>query len=393
MRILCLTSRLPYPPDRGDRLRAYHFLKSLSNHHELHLLSFIEDQSELTHLELLKSIFKDVKVVRMSKLRSLTSVGIKFWQPYPLQALYYQSSVMNRTIQEALTSYDFQAAYIHLFRMAPYLEEAKEIYRIVDLTDVISKEISMSLKYRSIPSRLLYTIEKKRIQDYEKRLCTNFDEVWLISDSDRQILVGNCNNDNIQVVPNGIDTHKFHPINITPVPHSIIFTGHFGVTHNIDAAIVLVSKILPIIHKVFPDCTLNLVGASPSKAILKLGEIHGVKVTGYVEDLNQYLNQATIFVAPLRFAAGIQNKVLEAMAAARPVITTSVVNEGLKAIDGSELIIADDPHDMAKSILKLFETPLEASKIGESARRFVSTRFSWNAVLQRVDKIEEDLTS
>ena len=354
MRILFLTARLPYPPNRGDRLRAYNFLESLSKKHDIHLLSFISDESERANIEPLKSFCQDVQVVTQSKLQSILSIATNVWRSLPLQALYYRSGLMQMLVDDKLSGLPFDLIYVHLFRMVPFVDDVQHIFRIVDLTDVISREIKRSLTYRGIASRLLYTFERPRIQRYECYVASKFEEIWLISDADKQELVNTCPKANIQVVTNGIDTHRFFPTGETPRTNSIIFTGHFGVAHNIDAAQVLAYQVLPIVQEVIPESTFSLVGAEPSAEVLKLSKLPGVQVTGFVPDLNLHLNRAAVFVAPLRFAAGIQNKVLEAMATARPVITTSMVNEGISARAGEELIVADTPQKIAQEVVESF---------------------------------------
>ena len=391
MRILCLTARLPYPPNRGDRLRAYHFLESLARQHELHLLSFISSPEELEYVKELKTFCKDLQVVKMSKRESILAVSTNLWRPLPLQVLYYRSKEMRHLVKEKLANTTFDAAYIHLFRMAPYLEGVQGIYRIVDLTDVISREITRSLPYRSPLSRLMYTVERPRIHRYERTVAMRFEEIWLIAEADSRELATDCPEANIQVITNGIDPQCFFPNGDSPRPNSIIFTGHFGVAHNIDAALLLAHQILPLVQKTIAESTLSLVGAEPSAEVLKLEHLPGVHVSGFVPDLNVYLNRAAVFAAPLRFAAGIQNKVLEAMATARPVITTSMVNEGLGAQLGEELIIADTPQEMARQIIRLFQQPAIAQTIGQSAHRFVTTKYTWDIVLERANKIEHDL--
>lgn len=152
MRILFLTSRLPYPPNRGDRLRVFYFLKTLSREHELHLISFISNSDEVKYIEMLKEYCRNVKVLRQSKINSFLSVGLTWWKPVPLQVLYYQSKKMEQLVSNELKVHKFDAAYIHLFRMAPYLQNSRQIYRILDLTDAISREIARSLRFRSLPN-------------------------------------------------------------------------------------------------------------------------------------------------------------------------------------------------------------------------------------------------
>jgi sugar transferase (PEP-CTERM/EpsH1 system associated) len=393
VRILCLTSRLPYPPDRGDRLRAFHFIEHLSQEHELTLVSFIADESEREHVATLEAYCQDVRVLRMSPRLSAMTVTCNVWRREPLQVLYYRLNAMRRLLDELTATITFDAAYVHLFRMAPYIVDHPELYRIVDLTDVISKEIDLSLPYRGFLSRLIYRLEKPRIARYERWVARTFEETWLISKADQQLLALNCPGANIQVVSNGVDLDQFHPTGQAPQPNCLIFVGHLRVFHNIDAAIHLVRDLLPLVRQQVPDCTLQLVGADPDPLVKQLGRDPAVTVTGFVPDLNEYLNRSALFVAPLRFAAGIQNKALEAMASGRPVVTTSLINQGLGARPDHDILIADDTETMAQQIVTLLRDEGLREQIGQQGRQFVERHYTWNHVMERVRVIEETLAT
>lgn len=391
MRILCLTSRLPYPPNRGDRLRAFHFIEHLSQEHDLSLVSFISDEAQRDYLPSLRAYCRDVRVLPMSPRRSALSTAWNIWRQEPLQALYYRLGAMRRVVDDMIATTDFQAAYVHLFRMAPYVADHSQLYRIVDLTDVISKEIDLSLPYRSLASRIMYLLEKDRISRYEQWVAQNFEETWLISRSDSQALAQTSPRANIRVVPNGIDLEKFSPTGQRCAPDSLIFVGHLRVLHNIDAATHLAQEVLPLVQKQLHACTLKIVGADPAPQIQRLGQSPAITVTGFVPDLNAHLNEAAVFVAPLRFAAGIQNKVLEAMAAGRPVVTTSLVNDGLGAQPDREILVADNPTETAQQIVRLLTNEQLREQIGSAGRQFVRSRFSWTHAVERMRAIEESL--
>jgi sugar transferase (PEP-CTERM/EpsH1 system associated) len=391
MRILCLTSRLPYPPNRGDRLRAYNFLRQLAPHHELDLLSFIASADEREHITALEELLRSVEVVHHSPIRSAATVMLNVYRSDPLQVLYYRSRAMAQVVRRKLAENCYDAAYIHLFRMAPYLVPFPNLYRIVDLTDAISIEIRRSMQYRAPVSRLLYAIERPRIERYERWVCQTFEETWLISDVDRQALSPPCPGDRVRVVPNGVDLDRFCPGDQEVDRSLILFVGHMGVLHNIDAASYLVREILPLVRERAPACRLEIVGADPSPEVLKLAEDPAVQVSGFVPDLNAALNQAAVFVAPLRFAAGIQNKVLEAMAAGRPVVTTSLVNESLGAQPGREVMIGDTAAEIAGHVVTLLANRRLAEQIGRAARQFVGRTASWDHVVGRMETIERQL--
>ena len=391
MQILCLTSRLPYPPNRGDRLRAFHFIEHLSQEHELSLASFIAHEEERDHLSALRAYCREVRVLPMSSRRSALSTAVNIWRREPLQALYYRLEAMRREIDNMIATTGFDAAYVHLFRMAPYVANHSQLYRIVDLTDVISQEIDLSLPYRGLASRSIYRLERGRIKRYERWVAQSFEETWLISESDRQALAQTAPEANIRVVPNGVDLEQFHPTGRPCAPDSLIFVGHLRVLHNIDAATHLAQDVLPLVQKEIPTCTLKIVGADPAPQIQRLGRSAAVTVTGYVPDLNAHLNRAAVFVAPLRFAAGIQNKVLEAMAAGRPVVTTSLVNDGLGAQPGREILVADDATATAQQILRLFADERLREQMGKAGRQFVQKRYSWQYAVERMRTIERSM--
>ncbi len=391
MRILCLTSRLPFPPDRGDRLRAFHFIEHLSQEHELSLASFIASESERDHLPPLRTYCRDVQVLSMSPQRSALSVALNAWRREPLQVLYYRLGSMQRLVDSMIATSSFQAIYVHLFRMAPYVAHHDQLYRIADLTDVISKEIDLSLPYRGLASRALYSLERDRIARYERWIAQSFEETWLISESDRLALARECPDANIRLVPNGVDLEQFHPTGEPAAPHSLIFVGHLRVLHNIDAATYLAREVLPLVRREIGTCTLSIVGANPAPQIQRLAEDPAITVTGFVHDLNAHLNRSAVFVAPLRFAAGIQNKVLEAMAAGRPVVTTSLINDGLGAEPGRQILVADDAKAIARQIAGLLADPALREQIGSAGRQFVEQRYSWAHALARMRAIEERL--
>jgi len=294
-------------------------------------------------------------------------------------------------VDRVLASQPYQAAYVHLFRMAPYVAARPDLYRIVDLTDVISKEVRRSLPYRGLRSRLIYRLEQPRIERYERLVTRTFEETWLISEADRVTLAGACPGANIRVVPNGVDQDAFHPTGQAANPERLIFVGHLRVFHNVDAVRHLVQDILPRVQAEFPACRLAVVGADPGPEVLALAANPAVEVTGFVPDLNAHLNRAAVFVAPLRFAAGIQNKVLEAMAAGRPVVTTAIVQQGLGAVAGRDLLVADDAPSTAAQVCALLRDPDLRQRIGQAGLQFVRRTYTWEHVVQRLRAIEQEI--
>jgi sugar transferase (PEP-CTERM/EpsH1 system associated) len=387
MRILFLTGRLPYPPNRGDRLRAYHFLRVLSREHSITLLSFVADDRETGNVGPLRQFCQDIQLIHRSPWQSKVSTSLNIWRPLPLQLLYYHSPVMQGAVNRLLARREFDAVYVHLFRMAQYVAQVKQPLRILDLTDAISGEIRRSLPYRTPLWRIIYRMELPRIVRYERAIVRRFDETWVISEAERRLLADESTA-NVHIVPNGVDAQRYRPAGVVVHSPTLLFVGHMGVFHNVDAAEYLVKDVLPLVRQSIPAAELNLVGAEPAAHVRRLAKVSGVRVPGHVSDLNAELNRAAVFVAPLRFSAGIQNKVLEAMAAGLPVVTTSDVNSGLQAEDGRHLIVADEPAQMAAAIVSLLGDPDARRRIGREGRAFVLRRFRWEDVLDRMNTIE-----
>ncbi len=388
MRLLCLTSRLPYPPNRGDRLRVFHFLKQLSAEHQITLVSFVENDDQLAHVEALEPYVSAVYTVHLSRWQSRWNVATHFWQDEPLQTLYYRSSKMQGLVNNLLNSESFDAVYCHLLRMAPYIEHRRDVYRIIDLTDLISREIAVSRPYRSPLARRLYDMELPRVQQYERALARSQDEIWLVSETERVTLAADVGHANLHVVANGIDIDMADDPMPEPTNNSLTFVGHTDVFHNIDAARWLATEILPLVQRAVADAALRLVGAGSGEQVDDLANLPGVVVDGFVPDLEAVLQNSAVFVAPLRFAAGVQNKVLEAMAAGRPVVTTSHVNAGLRAAVGKEVLLGDDAPTLARQIVRLLRDPDLRRTMGDLGRAFVTTHYSWQQVVVRMRQVE-----
>jgi sugar transferase (PEP-CTERM/EpsH1 system associated) len=388
MRLLFLTSRLPFPPDRGDRLRTYHLLRNLSQFHAITLVSFVTSKIEAQRASELDAFCEDMHLIIRTKVRSQITALANIWRRQPMQALYYRSEKMEHLINSLLESGSYDAIYVHLFRMAPYVSNSPRTYRIVDLTDVVSSEISASLPYRPLLSRFIYQLEQPRIATYERDVASWAEETWLICERDRSKLAESISPANLQVVPNGIDLNRFCRLERRSRNKRLIFVGHLDVFHNIDAALFLLNDLFPRVRDKIPDCTLDIVGPGTGLQLSGLEVDQGIRFRGFVPDLNQVLNEAAVFVAPLRFSAGIQNKVLEAMAAELPVVTTNNVNHGLDARPGIDLLLGDGAGELVNAIVTLLEDEPMRRRVGQAGRNFIEQNFSWKVALQRLAEIE-----
>ena len=355
------------------------------------LVSFIAGDEQRALAGHLAEFCEESYFINRPAYQSAAFAALNFWRDAPLQTLYYYSRQMQQTLRMLLDSRDFDAAYVHLFRMAPYLRDHPEIYRILDLTDLISTEVQASLPYQNRFWRAIYQVEGQRIARFESTAAQMYDEVWFISENDGNLLPSGVARDRIHIVPSEIDEVLFEVAPRMDVAPKLIFLGNLDVRHNIDAATFLVREIMPLIRQVVADCTLNIVGAGNAQNVIGLEKFPEVRVLGFVPDLPKVLGDASVSVAPLRFSAGIQFKVIEAMAAGLPVVATSSVNAGLGAAPGQDLLLGDDAETIAGHVVRLLSDDVFRRNIGDAGRQYVKTHFSVQAANERLRVISSKL--
>lgn len=387
MNILFLCSRFPYPPNRGDKLRAFNIIRQLSlAKHRLFLISFIEQKSDYTHIDNLRSYFERIIVEHLPTYKSCIKAAWGIFSKTPLQVAYYKSKNMKHVVDSFIRQNQIDLIYVHLFRMAHYVEYHEGIYKILDFTDVISNHLEKSIKFRSWLDRQLYSVEWLRIKAYEKKISQKFDECWVISRREAELLSGFSPLANVKIVPIGVDSKLFKPIE-DDKDDLLIFVGYLRSAYNVDAILFFCRQILPRVKKAFPSVKFYVVGDHPHRKIRTLAKEGNIVVTGFVKDLCGLLNKSKIFVAPFRFSSGIQTKILEAMATGLPVVCTSMANEGLGATPNEEILVADDPEEFANYIINLLDDDRRREKIGLRAREFVKKHFNWNKVAQRIEEL------
>ncbi len=398
MRILFLTSRLPYPPHRGDRVRTFNFLRAFASRHDVHLISFIESDEERQMVRELESICS-LELIVLGKRRSLLNIATHALSQMPYQALYYRSARMHTVVQAALAGGAFDLIYVHLFRMAPFvapllgrrsLEAAGSTRAVLDLTDSVASEIELSIRHRPILTRFPYAWESRKIRAYEKRVMPSFDETWVISEADRNDVLSGVSGPRVEIVPNGVDERLFE---LNPAPEDareVVFVGNLGVPHNIDAVEFLIRDVMPRLRTTEPGATLRVVGQGAGDRMRGICDAADwCTLAGFVPDLRDAYRSGAVFAAPMRFAAGVQNKMLEAMAAGLPVVTTPTGNRGLRAEPGSEVIVASGAEEFARALGEIVGSAHRRATLGKAGRRFVSSRFAWSHALDRAEAVAE----
>jgi|GEM_PF-619567 len=371
--VLFLTSRLPFPPDRGDRVRTYYLLKIFAEFYNVILVSLYERSEELIYRKDLDQFCSNVILIKHPKMLGFENIIKKAFSKIPFQVAYYSSAKLWHTLYCIHKSSKIDIVYTHLIRLAPYTVMFSNSYRIIDYTDCISMEYLRSLEHRKGLAKLFYSIETIRTSKYEQSIKGNFSEHWVISPVDFRALQLSADINSF-VIPN--------PVAICGVEKDynfklrLVFIGNMSVPHNIVAAKFVSQIVMPSIISEFPKIEFMIIGANPIQDIMCLSGNNGTVVTGYVDDLYKELLNSDVFVAPMFFCAGIQNKVLEAMACGVPVITTPAVAESLGCSDGQELILAKDETSFIEKTLLLLSDESLRMRIGQNGKKKMLEKYS-----------------
>lgn len=382
MKLLYLTPRPPYPPLKGDQLVAYQRLRHLSRRHEISLVSLIAGPEERTAGAELAPLCESVELVELRAWRSVLNVAAGApTSRLPLQVLYYRSAAFRRAIERTLAGRRFDLVHAFFHRTAPYAA-GLPLPSVLDVMDSMVLRMERNLEVERGPMRLVYREELRRMRPYERALAGSFDELIVVSDQDADYLEGS-----VTVVQNGVDHELFAPRPELRTPGTIVFSGVMRYRPNVHAATWFAERCLPRVRRAVPEATLTIAGVRPAREVRALGRLPGVRVTGWTESMAAELNRASVAVAPMRSGAGIQNKILEAMACGLPVVTTSIGLGGPRARPGEELVVADDEESFAEAVAGLLRSPERARELGRRGREFVLAEHDWERAADRVDEV------
>jgi glycosyltransferase involved in cell wall biosynthesis len=318
--------------------------------------------------------------VPLRKSRAYVNAFLGLVGRVPLQVRYYHDPAMYETVRQVVNEVQPDLLYAHTIRMGPYIVSHAACAR------VLAMQISMTLNYRRLAEhasgllvKMLHSVEYHKLKAFEYEFARRFDQVLLISRYDLGAIEQKAPLNNVFFSPHGVDFAYFAPdTSVEKEPNTLILTGNMNYHPNVDAVLYFYREILPLVRAQVPDVRLYLVGADPSPEIQALVRDPSVQVTGRVPDLRVYMNRVQVAIDPLRVGAGLQNKVLEGMSMGLPMVITSVANEGIQAIDGENVLIADSPGDFAGRILSLFHDPAQQMKLGAAARDFIIQNWSWD---------------
>ena len=391
MRILYLCHRIPYPPNKGDKIRAFHQIKAMAAKHEVDLFTLADDPGDLAHQEDLKQYCRELTVARLHPRAARLKAIPYLLTAKPMTLPYFYSAELAASVRRALGTGRYDRIFVYCSAMAQYVESAGDVPKVVDFVDVDSDKWMQYAAASRFPFPALYRREGRRLRDYERKICENADSVMVSTEREAALLRQISDAAPIHAIPNGVDTAYFDASAVPPArtAPTIIFVGDMAYFPNQQAAIYFARQVLPLIRQSARDVRFLVVGRNPNKEVLRLREIEDVEVTGFVPDVRTYLAKAHVAVAPFLIAAGIQNKILEAMAYGLPVAATSRAVQGLAGIARDQVEQGDTPEELASKItLLLRDSELTAAR-AINGRRVVVESYSWDSALKRVLQLME----
>ena len=394
--LLCLSHRIPYPPTKGEKSRLWNFLRRMFDDYTVHLGCFIDDpvdweQANFLRARCASSLFLPLSRTR-GKLRSLG--GLLAGEP--LTVRYFFDPRMAAWVEQTRQRCRPRRVYVLCTGVGSYIMRNtwNDARRVIDMMDVDSDKWRQYADRKRSVARMLYRREARMLLSFESRASECFNATLFVSEADAELFrkLSPQTADKVYSIRQGVDAAYFDPSldYEAPYPNSeepIVFTGNMDYWPNVDAVSWFTHDVLPRIRARRPQATFYIVGANPAREVLALRDHAGVTVTGRVSDIRPYMAHSKVVVAPLRVARGIQSKVLEGMAMAKPVIVTPLALEGIQAQPGSELVVADQPESFARAVVD--ELEVSGMPIGVQAREFVQREYSWDASYTRLRDLLE----
>ncbi len=386
----------PYLPSL-IRVRPFNLIKYLAQRgHQITLLALEPPGEDMSSLNTLQGWCHRVEMVQLPAWRTLWNTSQALISKTPLQAAYSRSPQMAKLIRQTQAETTFDVAHVEHLRGAELSQAIKGIPTVFDSVDSIALLFERAL--HSGPtwkSRLLARLDLTSTRHYESRLLERYPRVLVTSPQDKDALANLSKvkdaNQRLLVLPNGVDLDYFTPLDVPRDPATLIFTGKMSYHANEAAALDLANQVMPLVWQDRPDVRLTLAGKDPSASLLALTSDPRITVTGTVPELPPYLAQATIAVLPIRYGVGIQNKVLEAMAMATPVISTPQATTALKTQAKETLRVANTPQAMAQEVLTLLKDETLRQRIGQAGRHYVETHHNWSVIAEQLETIYREV--
>ena len=391
--LLFLAHRLPYPPNKGDKVRSYHFLKHLAQRYRVFLGTFIDDPADQEHIATVRSLCAGLHVEMITPWRQRARSLGALLSGEALSLPYFRSRRLAAWTAETARRHDVRRAFVYSSAMAQYALGLPRLDTFVDFVDMDSAKWGDYASRRGWPASAVYGREARCLLAYERHVAARARASIFVTEEEAQrfrLSAPECAR-SVTAIRNGVDAEYFSPVHAFPSPfaqgeRAIVFTGAMDYWPNVDAVVWFAREVLPAIRREQPAARFYVVGMNPDASVRALASDPAVTVTGRVPDVRPYLQHAAVVVAPLRVARGIQNKVLEAMAMGKPVAASAACAAALSARPGTDLAVASDARGFAAATLWAMQPP-HAQQLACHARARIERDYAWTHSQRQVEQI------
>ncbi len=390
MEILFLTGNLPYPPTDGWKIRVFSLIRHLSRRHRVSLVSFMRTTEDPKAVEALRTYCADLWVIPRDPRYSPWKLflGMVGQTAFPL--LNYRDRQMEDLLREVLQKRAFDIVQVESLAMAQYCSAAS-FSTVLDLHNIESLLIKRyALQETNLLKRGYAEIMWRKVAAYERATCKRFTHCLTCSEEDQRLVQAFAGVERVTVIPNGVDLQAYTPDGTPPKPFNrLVFVGRMDYHANVDGVRWFCREILPHIRTQKPDVVFQIVGGYPTNDVKRLARPGEIEVTGFVQDVRPYLKEATAVVVPLRIGGGTRFKILESLAMGKAVISTTLGAEGIAAIDGREILLADHPTQFADRVIDVLGNPELQQSLHNAGRELVEARYSWASIGNCLEQVYE----
>ena len=387
MKALFLSQRVPFPPDRGDKITSWHMVERLSRSHEVTIIAFSHDRADEGGAEALRAKgFEVVTIDHDERAKKLAALPLLLGRK-PLTLGVYGSKDLQAEVDRRVSETDFAVAFSS--SMGAFLLPHPALPKLVFMGELDSDKWRQYSEVKSFPMSWVYKREARTLFAFERELAAASEETVLVTPLEKEIFEREIPGPANCVIRNGVDLEHFHPAPERAEPGHLVFTGVMDYFPNSEGCEWFVKEVMPLIHHRHPDAHLSIVGARPTPEVEALAASPHVTVTGRVDSTAEWLQRASVAVCPLRIARGVQNKVLEAMACGLGVVATTPASQGTEATPGDHFLLADEATTFATEVANLLDSPERASQLGRSARQLMEETRSWKTNYDELDRAIE----
>jgi sugar transferase (PEP-CTERM/EpsH1 system associated) len=391
MKIFVLLPRIPYPLEKGDKLRAFNQIKQLAKHNEIVLCALNDDPkvNEQDAFRALQPYCQSINFIRITKLQILWGLIRAFFKGLPLQCGYFYNHKATKKIDTQISKHKPNILFGQLLRVAEYIRY-KDFPKAIDYQDIFSYGMKRRAEIASFVTRPIFNMEYQRLKRYEAATFEDFNVKTIISEPDRDLFPHPKRNE-ILIIPNGVDHTYFNPQE-KEKQYDLVFTGNMSYPPNVNAVEYLTDEIMPIVWKTLPNVKLYIAGATPDPKVKKTAS-ERIIVSGWLDDIRDAYAQSRVFIAPMRIGTGLQNKLLEAMSMRLPAITSPLANASLGAKPNEEILIGNNAEEMAQHIITLLTNKEKAEQIAQAGYNFTNRVYDWGKATAIMEHAMTQLTT